>query len=286
MITIRELRYGMNNLKSNAMVQDKIHNMMLKNLNREHLRDLRNTMLHVAYVPEEWKRATVIPIRNQNKPSEEPESFRPISLTPCLGKIMQRIINRRISCTLEKNGQRFKTQAHFRKGRSTLDNIISLDHFIRQGFNHLSPTITCAIFLDVSNRFDTIWIQGLLFKFSNKGIIGNILKWVANLLQKSNIQRQNRPNMIWRPRAESGSVALAPSSSLLLSTISWSSPNQEEPFSSPTTLNAMGTPVAEKRRKIKLTPYLDRVSEWRRKWRFQFSGPKSSLVTFTRQKRN
>jgi hypothetical protein len=65
--------------------------------NREHLLDLLNTMLHAAYTQEDWKRATVILIRKQDKPSEEPEYYHPISLTSCLGKIMERIINRRIS---------------------------------------------------------------------------------------------------------------------------------------------------------------------------------------------
>ena len=49
---MREPRNGVNNLK-NIMGQDKIHNVIVKNLsdnNKEHLRDLQNTMLHTAYV--------------------------------------------------------------------------------------------------------------------------------------------------------------------------------------------------------------------------------------------
>lgn len=143
------------------------------------------------------KSATIIPIRKKYKPSEDPsESYRPISHTSCLGKIMERIINRRISWTLEKNGQRHKTQAGFHKGRSTMDDIISLDHFKRRGFNHLSPTNTNALFLNVSKAFDTTWIQlGLLIKLSNK------------LAPKSSIQRKNRPNIIQRPRILSRGAA-------------------------------------------------------------------------------
>ena len=46
-ITMREPRYGVNNLK-NIMGQDKIHNVIVKNLsddNKEHLRDLQNTSI-------------------------------------------------------------------------------------------------------------------------------------------------------------------------------------------------------------------------------------------------
>jgi hypothetical protein len=43
--------------------------------------------------------------------------------------------------------------------------------------------------------------------------------------------------------------------------------------------------VHGKEAEAKLSPYHDRVLEWSRKWRLKFAGPKSSLVTFTRQKR-
>jgi hypothetical protein len=107
----------MSNLKSMA------HNMMLKNLsyeNKSHLLHLLNSMLQTAYVPEDWKKASILKL---GKPSAEPESYHPIFLTSCLGKIMERIINKRLSWLLVKNGKRLKTQAGFRKGRSTMDNI-------------------------------------------------------------------------------------------------------------------------------------------------------------------
>jgi hypothetical protein len=91
---------------------------------------------------------------------------------------MERIVNKRLSWLLEKNGKRLKTQAGFRKGRSTMDKIISLDHYIRQGFNQPKSLNTYAVFLDISKAFDSTWIQGLLFKLSNIGITGNILRWL------------------------------------------------------------------------------------------------------------
>jgi hypothetical protein len=60
-ITERELRDGMSNLKSNAMGQDMVHNMMLKNLSNENkspLLHLLNSMLQTANVPDDWKKAS------------------------------------------------------------------------------------------------------------------------------------------------------------------------------------------------------------------------------------
>ncbi len=45
------------------------------------------------------------------------------------------------------------------------------------------PLNTYAIFLDIAKAFDTTWIQGLLFKLSPKGVSGNILCWLNNLLR-------------------------------------------------------------------------------------------------------
>ena len=121
----------MSMLKSNAMGQYMVHNMMLKNLsyeNKIHLLHLLNSMFQTAYAPEDWKKAPINPILKPSKPSAEPESYRPISLTSCLGKIMERIVNKRLSWVLEKNGKKLKTQAGFCNRRSTMDNIISLDH--------------------------------------------------------------------------------------------------------------------------------------------------------------
>ncbi|KZS01633.1 Pol-like protein, partial [Daphnia magna] len=34
-----------------------------------------------------------------------------------------------------------------------------------------------------------------------------------------------------------------------------------------------------------LTPYMEKIQHWSRKWRIKFSAPKSSLINFTRQRR-
>ncbi|EFX76748.1 hypothetical protein DAPPUDRAFT_248409 [Daphnia pulex] len=48
-------------------------------------------MLQSHFVPPEWETATIIPIRKAKKLADKPESYRPISLTSCLGKMMEKI---------------------------------------------------------------------------------------------------------------------------------------------------------------------------------------------------
>lgn len=71
---------------------DKIHNSMLKNLNtvnRNLLLTTLNTFYRNGFVPEEWNCAIVVPILKPNPAG----SYRPVSLTSCLGKVMERMIN-------------------------------------------------------------------------------------------------------------------------------------------------------------------------------------------------
>lgn len=270
---------------------DKVHNKMLKNLsdvNKKHLLHLLNHLLETAYVPEDWKKATIIPIRKPEKPAFEPESYRPVSLTSCLGKIMERIINRRIAWLLETKGLRLKTQSGFRKGRGTMDNIIRLEHYIRRGFNKLNPVNTYAIFLDISKAFDTTWIQGLLYKLSTKGITGKILLLLKNLLCNRTYNVQIGQTTSEDRELKVGVPQGSPLSPLLFSVMLDDFPVLSEPGETLLFADDIECHThAENGREAesKLTPYLDKVSAWSKKWRFRFSAPKSCLINFTRQKR-
>ena len=37
---------------------------------------------------------------------------------------------------------------------------------------------TCLVFLDVSKAFDKVWIDGLLFKIQQLGIVGKLFDWI------------------------------------------------------------------------------------------------------------
>ena len=39
---------------------------------------------------------------------------------------------------------------------------------------------TCLVFLDVSKAFDKVWIDGLLFKIKQLGIVGPLFNWLKS----------------------------------------------------------------------------------------------------------
>jgi hypothetical protein len=71
--------------------------------------------------PKEWRSATVIPILKPGKNPSITESYRPISLTSCLWKVLERIVNKRLVYILEESNLLPSQQYGFRKNRSITD---------------------------------------------------------------------------------------------------------------------------------------------------------------------
>jgi hypothetical protein len=51
-----------------------------------------NGCIKLGYHPEQWKTSIIIMILKHDKPSSRPGSYRPISLLPILGKLLQKIM--------------------------------------------------------------------------------------------------------------------------------------------------------------------------------------------------
>ncbi|GFO28007.1 RNA-directed DNA polymerase from [Plakobranchus ocellatus] len=105
-------------------------------------------------------------------------SYRPISLTSHLGKVLETIINKRLTYHLEANNLISDTQAGFRKDRQTLDQIVALENSVKVAKTN-SRTVG-AIFLDLEKAYDTMWREGLLMKLKKLGIKGLMYNYIAN----------------------------------------------------------------------------------------------------------
>ncbi|GFU91629.1 putative RNA-directed DNA polymerase from transposon X-element [Trichonephila clavipes] len=90
--------------------------------------------LEGALFSSNWRGAIVIPILKPGKVTTDPLSYRPIALTSCFCKAFERMINTRLMYVLEKEKCISPLQSGFRKGRSTLDNLVFLETQIRDAF--------------------------------------------------------------------------------------------------------------------------------------------------------
>jgi len=145
-----ELRDAIFKSYDTATGPDEIHYQMLKHLPLNVMTTLLNSLNNIwrdGDFPSEWHFANVIPILKPDKDKSDPSNYRPISLTSCIFKIMERMVNSRLTWYLEKNKIITLMQSGFRKGCSTIDQLVRLKNFICETF--ASSQHTVAIFFDI-----------------------------------------------------------------------------------------------------------------------------------------
>ena len=77
-----------------------------------------------------------------------------------------------------------ENQSGFRPGDSTTNQLLFLISEIHKCFEHPKSLEVRAVFLDISKAFDKVWHEGLLFKLSQNGIHGNLLKLLRSYLDQ------------------------------------------------------------------------------------------------------
>ncbi|GBL91753.1 putative RNA-directed DNA polymerase from transposon X-element [Araneus ventricosus] len=133
------------------------------------------------YFPTLWQQAIIIPLLKPGKDPKNPSNYRPIALTCCLCKLLERMINRRLVYYLEANKYLHPFQSGFRKGRSTIDNLLALETDIRLSF--LQRKHLVAIFFDIEKAYDRSWRYGILKDLHDQGLRGNLRIFIKKFLK-------------------------------------------------------------------------------------------------------
>ena len=188
--TIEELKTEMKKLKSRKSPgPDGVANEMLTNLgprSQHVLLSFINRTWREGRLPTGWLLAHVKPILKKGKPAQETKSYRPISLTSCLGKLAERMVNTRLYWWLESAGILDNHQAGFRKGCRTDDQLFRFLQDAIDGFQNQRHTT--AIFIDLQQAYDRVWRQGLFMKMNNIGVHGKMYSWIKAFLQNRAIR--------------------------------------------------------------------------------------------------
>ena len=135
--------------------------------------------LQQATVPEEWKKANVVPIFKKRDHSAA-SNYRPVSLTSIASKVMEHIISSQVMRHLVINDVLHDAQHGFRKRRSCETQLLlSADDFLKTLDKNVQ---TDAILLDFSNAFDRVAHKHLLKKLEAIGVTGTTLGWILSFL--------------------------------------------------------------------------------------------------------
>ena len=188
--TPTEMKSALRKLKNGKTPgPDKITNEMMKNLCDKSLSILLkfiNRTWKEGKLPSAWLTAIIRPILKKDKSPTDPKSYRPISLTSCIGKLAERMVNSRLYWWLEQTESLDSHQAGFRKGYRTEDQLFRFVQDTVDGFQQHKNTT--AVFIDLQQAYDRVWRQGLFLKMNKLGIHGKLFAWIQAFLRNRTIR--------------------------------------------------------------------------------------------------
>jgi len=182
-ITPAELSSALGRCRRSAPGSDGVHYDMVKHLSdtaTQRLLDIYNRIWLRHEFPSQWRTATLLPFLKPNKPNSLATSYRPIALTSCLCKLMERIVNSRLSYFIEQNHLANPVQYGFRKMRGTEDALVRLETCILDAF--ASRRKLFGVFFDIEKAYDTTWKHHILRELHRYGLRGPIAFFIRNFL--------------------------------------------------------------------------------------------------------
>ncbi|CAM5113306.1 unnamed protein product [Natator depressus] len=165
-----------------SMGPDELHPRVLKELAAviaEPLAIIFENSWRTGEVPDDWKKANVVPIFKKGK-KEDPGNYRPVSLTSVPGKIMEQVLKESILKHLHERKVIRNSQHGFTKGRSCLTNLIAFYDEITGSVDE--GKAVDVLFLDFSKAFDTVSHSILVSKLRKYGLDECTIKWVESWL--------------------------------------------------------------------------------------------------------
>ena len=182
-VTESEIKHVVSNLKNNKSSGiDEVLNEYIKST----LDDLMpvyiklfNIIFDTGIIPECWSVGVMVAIFKNKGSKNDPEMYRGITLNSCFSKTFSALLNNRLNKYSDHIELINKSQAGFRRGFSTIDNIFVLHALITIYFS-FGKKLFCT-FVDFKSAFDTIWRAGLWQK-----LIKLFISMSLNIIDKLN----------------------------------------------------------------------------------------------------
>ena len=145
----------------------------------EPLKHIVNLSLKTGQVPACCRVARVSPIYKTGD-SADPANFRPISILPIVGKVIEYFVYNQLNSHIQNNNILSDQQFGFRNNHST--TFLMLDLFDKIYSAKECKNTPGIIFLDIKKAFDSVSRNILLEKLKHYGITGVALKWFESYL--------------------------------------------------------------------------------------------------------
>ncbi|KAF5313929.1 hypothetical protein D9619_013084 [Psilocybe cf. subviscida] len=143
---------------------------------------LMRKCLQVGHHPRSWRKAVAVALRKPNKPDySNPRAYRLITLLECMGKILERIVARRLTYLAGRYDLIPPGQFGGRSSSSTTDALLTFVNDIQSAWNH--GYATSALTFDIKGYFDFVNHKRLLVELRRKKVPLVYIKWTASFLE-------------------------------------------------------------------------------------------------------
>ena len=285
--TDHELHQCVRSLRNTSAGHDKVINAFLSRLPISfcsQLLYLFNTSYFTGEVPDSWKIGIICPIPKPGRDHMAAAGYRPITLLSCIGKLMERMLQRRIEHFLESRSVLSCYQCGFRRGRSTTDALVLIKHCISSAY--AGGKWCLVVFLDLAQAYDCVWHDGLLYKLVRLGCDLRTVLWLRSYLRDRIVKVRVGTSYSESRRLRQGLPQGAVLSPLLFNVMLHDLPSDPHvtvvTYADDITLLCAGNSVCEARHHLQR--FLDTLTQWLSKWHFSINAAKSSYQVYSRRR--
>lgn len=183
LISLNELRSAVKSFKQKAPGPTGITAEQIKQLPMNMVKFLLyiyNQSISAGYFPDKLKHANMIFIPKGIASQHQVQNYRPISLLDVQGKILEKVLNRRLIKHFHKENLYNPRQHGFRQYRGTHTALATL--FETLAATQAKGWCTDIILRDVAKAFDKVWLDGLKYKLSTLNIHPCFMKTLCDFI--------------------------------------------------------------------------------------------------------
>ena len=252
---------------------------------KSELLDIFNQSFQEGHTPQVWRYAAIIPLLKAGKPPGSLASFRPVSLTSCVVKTLERMVSARLYQIAETRGMFSPLQAGFRKGRSCEDQILKVVQTIEDGFQAKSMKRSVLVQLDYSKAYDRVWKQKLLLSMEEKGVPMVYIRWLASFLSdrlaRVRFQGEVSKVRVMRQGLPQGSVLSPVLFLFYIDNLARELPDDTLNAMFADDVNALATAGTKEEAQELAQISVNIVADWSRRWKLDLNASKSECSFFT-----
>ena len=187
-VTKEEVEIALKSTKDTAAGPDGVRYSHIKAAEEADLDELIeafNDSLESGTIPDEWLHSYLMPLPKPGKDHTKLNGYRIITMQNTVGKVLEKVIARRVMQHLENNNLLPDGLGSYRPGRDTCVNTATLAYDIYEGFQQKEETVIAAI--DLEDAYNRVDYDKLMDSLLDLNIDPWIMRWIAEALMSRKV---------------------------------------------------------------------------------------------------